>query len=279
MMLEGKFIGVVEETDVFAVERKFSVLKRGKAVLRVTALGLYFAELNGVRVGDRYLTPGWTSYHNTLQVQEYDVTDLLHEGENELCFTVGKGWYRGWLVYRHNKDIYGNKCAVCAELSIENHVVATDESWSARESYIRESGIYDGETVDFTAELKPLTVCEVEFDKRALVAQMSEPVRNIERLAVKEVIHTPKGELVYDFGQNIAGVAEICTNENFEGTITLQFAECLSDGNFYNDNLREAKATDRFTVKGAKTTSWKKRQRYCKNRMRQKHTVAVAGSY
>ena len=252
-MLKGKFIGVKEKANVFAVEKKFTAHAGERAVLKATALGLYFAELNGVRVGDAYLTPGWTSYNKMLQVQEYDVSALIKEGENVLTLTVGEGWYCGALTWEKKRNIYGEQSAVCADLVFADRTVSTDESWAARESYIRESGIYDGETQDFTAQLKPLTVCEVAFDKLVLVSQISEPVRNIERLAVKEVIHTPAGELVYDFGQNMAGVVEIRTPENFKGTLTLQFAEILVNGNFYTDNLRSAKAADAFTGKGAAT--------------------------
>ncbi len=252
-MLKGKFIGVQEKLSVFVVEKNFLGHANEKAVLRATALGLYFAELNGVRVGDRYLTPGWTSYNKMLQVQEYDVSALLKDGENVLSFTVGEGWYCGGLTWEQKRHIYGEQTAVCADLIFADRTVSTDESWTAKESVIRESGIYDGETQDFTAKLKPLTVCEIAFDKIVLVPQICEPVRNIERLAVKEILHTPTGELVYDFGQNMAGVVEIKTPEDFNGTLTLQFAEILVNGNFYTDNLRSAKATDTFTVKGART--------------------------
>ena len=252
-MLQGKFIGVRERKNTFVLEKKFSVQDATRATLRITALGLYFAEINGVRVGDCCLTPGWTSYRKTLQVQEYAVEGLLHSGENTITLTVNTGWYCGQIGWERRTETYGVQSAVCADLILPDRMISTDETWEARESYIRESGIYDGETQDFTADCKPLTICEVVFDKSVLVPQISEPVRNIERLAVKEIIHTPKGELVYDFGQNMAGVVEIRTPEEFNGTLTLQFAEILVNGKFYTDNLRGAKATDTFTVKGAQT--------------------------
>lgn len=251
-MLNGKFIGVKEKTNTFTVEKKFEIKDRQKALLKVTALGLYFAEINGVRVGDCYLTPGWTSYNKTLQVQEYDVTGLLKEGGNLISITVNEGWYCGGLTWKKTRNNYGEQPAVCAELICGKSSIYTDESWTARESYIRESGIYDGETADYTAKFRPLTVCEVKFDKTALIPQICEPVREIEQLKVKEIITTPGGDKVYDFGQNIAGVVEIKTPENFDGTLTLRFTEILIHGNFYTDNLRGAKATDTFIVKGAK---------------------------
>lgn len=251
-MLNGKFIGVVQKSNTFVVEKEF-IARAGNAKLKIAALGLYFAEINGKRVGDFYLTPGWTSYRHTLQVQEYDVTALIRDGKNIISLTVNTGWYRGRLSWCEERENYGAQSAVCADLIMNDGLLTTDESWNARESCIRSSGIYDGEIRDDTIPLKLLDICEVGFNKRALTAQSCEPVRNIERIAVKEVIRTTNGELVYDFGQNLSGVAEIKTPENFNGTLTLQFAEILADGNFYTENLRSAKATDSFTVQGAKT--------------------------
>ena len=255
-MLNGKFIGVKEGANVFCVERTFRANGAAKVTLRATALGVYFAKVNGVRVGDGYLAPGWTSYNKTLQVQEYDITALVKDGENVLTLTVGEGWYCGSLTWEQKRGIYGEQSAVCADLiADEVCVLSTDESWAARESYIRESGIYDGERHDFTADLKPLTPVAVAFDKKVLVPQMCALVRTTERVPVKVVIRTPKGELVYDFGQNLVGVVEVRTPEGFDGTLVLQHAEILVDGNFYTENLRGAKATDTFTCKGAHTLS------------------------
>ena len=97
-MLQGDFIGVKERANVFCVECKFMVRSAKKVTVRATALGVYFAEVNGVRVGDACLAPGWTAYNKTLQVQEYDVTALVKEGENTLSFTVGEGWCCGPLT-------------------------------------------------------------------------------------------------------------------------------------------------------------------------------------
>ena len=227
-MLNGTVIGVKEAANVFSLERKFEANGATKLTLRATALGVYFAEVNGVRVGDGYLAPGWTSYNKTLQVQEYDITSLVKEGENVLTLTVGEGWYCGALTWERKRDTYGKQTAVCADLVADGkRILSTDESWSARESFIRESGIYDGETQDFTAERKPLTPVAVPFDKKALVPQMCELVRTTGRIPVKEVIRTPKGELVYDFGQNLAGVVEVKSPVGFEGTLVLRHAEIL----------------------------------------------------
>ena len=251
--MKGEFIGVVEDVSVFEAEKEFYVKSCNRAVLHITALGLYFAKINGQRVGDAYLTPGWTSYNKMLQVQEYDVSSLVRLGKNTLTVTVGEGWYKGELAWGTQKNCYGSDSAVCAELCVDDQTICTDTQWVMRESHIRFSGIYDGETWDFLSPKHVLTAKAVAFNKAALVAQMCEPVRNIERIAVQKTIRTPKGELVFDFGQNIAGVVEIKVPEDLVGTITLKFAEVLIDGNFNTENLRKAKATDVFTVKGGET--------------------------
>lgn len=255
-MLNGQFIGVKESVGVFVVEKSFFIEKIGKSILRATALGLYFATINGKRVGDSYLTPGWTSYNKMLQMQEYDITDILNVGENTISFTVGEGWYCGPLMNRKDGNVYGNKIAVCADILVNDELVlCTDKTWQAKESPICESGIYHGETQNWLTECKILEVSEVPFNKTVIVGQFCEPVRTTERIVAKRKFRTPKGELVYDFGQNIAGVVEIKTLRDFDGTIQLNFAEILVEGNFYTENLRGAKATDVFTLKGEQVLS------------------------
>lgn len=251
-MLNGKFIGIKEKASVFELETKIVLSAAQSVILKATALGVYYVKINGRRVGENYLAPGWTNYKKTLQVQEYDVSSYVREGENTITIVVGEGWCCGLLCWDGRRNYGSEQSAVCADLFADGkRILSTDESWFARESYIRNSGIYDGETVDLTADCKPLTAVEVPFDKSALAPQISEPVRITERLLVQRTIRTPKGELVYDFGQNIAGIAEVKTPPDFCGTLVLKFAEILVDGNFYTDNLRSAKATDTFTASGA----------------------------
>ena len=238
--LNGKFIGVKEKANVFTLSKKFICNDRA-ATLKITALGLYKAEINGFRVGDAYLAPGWTSYRKMLQVQTYDVSNFLRKGENEITLTVAEGWYCGRLTWKGEREYYGAQSAVCADLRWDSGGIETDESWTAREDYIRFSSIYDGETQNFSAERKPLTACEVACDKSMLVKQISEHVRDIERIAVREILPTPKGELIYDFGQNISGVVELRLPEDFSDVATCEFAEILVGGNFYNENYRTAK--------------------------------------
>ena len=129
--MKGDFIGVREDANVFVLEKRFIVKETGRAILRATALGLYFAEINGMRAGDAFLTPGWTSYNKMLQVQEYDVTPLVKAGENVLSLTVGEGWYKGRITWESKFCLYGEKSAVCAELMVNGATVAeTGIDWT-----------------------------------------------------------------------------------------------------------------------------------------------------
>ena len=245
-MLSGKFIGAAECANTFVLEQKFTVRSAKKATLRATALFSVCIALS-------------------LPCESAAIPSLVHR-ERENIFALFDE--RRYVVLLHLQGLVvrrpaGREIPVSHPHAVDlgkiyaegKRILSTDESWSARESFIRESGIYDGEAQDFTAERKPLAPVAVAFDKKALVPQMCELVRTVERIPVKEVIRTPKGELVYDFGQNVAGVVEVKTPADFDGTLVLRHAEILVNGNFYTENLRGAKATDTFTCRGAHTLS------------------------
>ena len=235
----------------FAIDKKVK-----KARLYATAHGVYEVTLNGQTVGDYRMAPGWTSYHNRLQYQIYDVTVQLAE-ENEMEITVGNGWYKGILGFTCEPNRYGTQVGAFAELHIEyedgsSEVIATDESWSVRTGEICYSEIYMGETIDTDApEIKTGTVQVKEFDKAVLTAQENEPVRITERITGKELIVTPKGERLVDFGQIVTGVVEVHVKGEKGQKIVLHHAEVLDkDGNFYPETLRQAKSIDTFICNG-----------------------------
>ncbi|GAE93239.1 alfa-L-rhamnosidase [Gracilibacillus boraciitolerans JCM 21714] len=229
-----------------------------KARVYATALGLYELHLNGNRVGDDYFTPGWTSYQTRLQYQTYDVTDLLTNGENELLGLLGNGWYKGGnLGWEGKKDIFGNRLSLLAQLHIEMEngkevVVTTDENWQASDSAIRMSEIYHGETYDarFKVEAKE-SVEIINHTKDILVAQENEPVRKIDMLEPVELMQTPKGETVIDFGQNMVGWVSFDIEGKAGQEVEIKHAEILDgDGNFYTANLRAAKQTNKYILSG-----------------------------
>ena len=123
----------------------------------ITAHGLYEAHINGVKVGDAVLTPGWTSYHKRLQYQVYDVTNLVKNGTNAIGVVLGSGWYRGHLAWKNQLNVYGKDIALLMQIKIDysdgtSETIVSDESWKSTTGAIRYSEIYNGETIDARLE-------------------------------------------------------------------------------------------------------------------------------
>lgn len=245
-----------------------------RARLYVTALGIYEAAVDGKRVGDAYLSPGWTSYHNRLQYQTYDITDALLDevswenvtqgpqnrltgvsrklGKHTLEITLGNGWYKGYLNCDGRNCFYGDRTALLAMILLDyddgvREVIGTDESWRVRTGVIRDSELYHGEILDFTA---PVLEGKVQlFDAsekiKKIVSQECEPVRITEEIKAAKKFVTPRGELVIDFGQNLPGFVRIRLPRLTGRQLVIRHAETLDkDGNFYTQNLRSAKCRD-----------------------------------
>ena len=234
--------------------------KAEKAILEITALGVYEAKLNGERIGDFILAPGWTSYLNRLQVQSYDVTDML-KTENSLEVTVGQGW-RAIANKRDGSDFLGYRdTALIAELTIvyadgTTESIVTDSSWTARESKLRYTNIYDGDIYDATFKAGSARHCIcVDLEKDMLIPQEGEKIVEQERMPALQVIKTPAGETVIDFGQNMTGYVEFRIKGTPGAQATISHGETLDrDGNFYNANYRSARAQIKFTCDGEEHT-------------------------
>ena len=225
------------------------------ASLQITAYGVYEAVLNGERVGSFVLAPGWTVYEKRLQVQTYDVTGLLQK-KNVLRVKVGKGWYAsplaGWIETEEKKRRAERRTMLLACLQIEyadgsTDEIVTDDSWIWKESAVRFSEIYDGETYD--ARLEDMekaaagSCISEDLPMDNLIAQEGEEVREMERVAAMSVFTTPAGETVVDFGQEVTGYVEFTVDAKDGDRITILHGEVLDqDGNFYNANYRSAKA-------------------------------------
>lgn len=258
--------------------RKPFVLDRSVKVARLyaTALGLYELVLNGERVGDSYFTPGWTSYSHTLQTQTYDITALLHAGENVVGALLGNGWYKGNLAWDGKKCIYGDRLALLVQIQIEYdngefETILSDDTWKASLSPILMSEIYHGETYDARLEQKGwdtalyddsswTSVEIIDQDKQILKPQINEPVRKQEHLKPIALLTTPKGETVIDFGQNMVGWVQFSVEGDAGTEVILHHAEVLDqEGNFYTDNLRKAKQTIKYILKGGEKETFEPR--------------------
>ena len=227
-----------------------------KARLYASALGLYEAEINGIKADDTYFNPGWTSYRKRLQYQTYDVKGLK-QGGNEIRFTLGKGWYSGALGFTPTPNHYGDTTALLAMLVLtyadgREEVIGTGTDWDVHTGTIRFSEIYDGETQDWTAEEKYIgKALPFEHGFETLTAQENEPVRCLCTLPVTKEFTAPNGEHLFDFAQNLTGWVEVKIKGRKGQKIVLRHAESLDEnGNFYTGNLSFAKASDTYILNG-----------------------------
>ena len=234
----------------------------------ITSHGFYELQLNGKKVGDQVLTPGWTSYSKRLQYQVYDVTGMLLKGNNAIGVVLGDGWYRGTLAWGNNWAIYGKKLGVLFQLKISytdgtESVIVSDETWKAsNDGAIRMNDIYNGETYDATKKLTGWNnpgyddknwqhVKTGYYNNSNLIASEGSPVRKIQEIKPVKIFRTPKGSLIADMGQNMVGWLRLKVSGKKGTVVTLRHAEVLDKfGEFYTTNLRAAKCQLTYTLAG-----------------------------
>ncbi len=249
--------------------RKVFALKKSveSARMYVTCHGLYEARINGKKVGNDELTPGWTSYNKRLQYQVYDVAGMLRHGSNAVGVTLGNGWYRGYIGFDGNKNVYGDKLALLLQLEVQytdgtRDTIISDGSWRSSTGPIRMSEIYMGESYDARLEQpgwdtpafrdsawSHVTVLHASQDH--LIATYSPPVRQHEIFHPVKIFKAPSGETVVDFGQNLVGRVELRVKGEAGDTVTLRHAEVLDKkGDLYTENLRSARQEVTYALKG-----------------------------
>jgi alpha-L-rhamnosidase len=228
-----------------------------KARLYATAYGIYLPELNGKRVGTEELAPGWTAYQYRLRYQTYDVTELVQPGENKLEFLVGNAWYRGRIGFHNQKQLYGDRLAVLAQLEVTTadgqvHTFGSDGTWTAQESNVLADDLYDGQTTDLRRTPGEASLVDVlDADLSLLVAPDGPPVRITDVLPAVEITTSPSGKTLVDFGQNLVGRVRLKVRGGAEGDeIVLRHAEVLENGELGVRPLRSAKATDTYILAG-----------------------------
>jgi alpha-L-rhamnosidase len=252
------------------LRKGFDVAKPVRSArLYATAMGAYKFWINGKVVGDQILSPGWTDYRTRVAYQAYDVTSDVKSGGNAIGAYLAPGWYSTPLQWLQEPFNYGSTPpALKAQLRIEHtdgsvDWVATDETWKADISPILKAEIYDGETYDARreqpewstaafsdAKWNPVEV--IQPREPTIIAQDFQPIRVDRVLQAKSVTSPKPGVYVFDFGQNMAGVPRLHVQGGAAGTeVQLRFAEVLNaDGTIYTENLRTAKATDRYVLSG-----------------------------
>lgn len=248
-----------------------------RARLYITAHGLYEAEINGRRVGDEILAPGWTVYPHRLRYRTHDVTGHLTEGANTIGAWLGDGWYRGKYGFDGGtRNIYGTDQSLIAQLEVTYEdgttaSFATDGTWSAAPGPILTSGLYEGETFDARlhdpgwatvpgaggGDWTPVRAGSRDLD--TLVAPTGPPVRCTEEIAPVEVTRTGDDRHLLDFGQNLVGRLRVTLDGPAGTAVTLRHAEVLEEGELATRPLREAYATDTLILSGRGPLTWEPR--------------------
>ncbi|MCW2916910.1 MAG: rhamnosidase [Actinomycetia bacterium] len=262
------------------LRRGFSLAAKpvARARLYSTALGLYEAQINGRKVGQDVLAPGATDYRTRVQYQTYDVTKLLRRGDNAIGVTVAPGWYAGNVGMFGPKQ-YGDRPWLKAQLEVvyadgTTDRVVTDDGWRSTTGPVVASDLLMGESYDARKETKNWS--SPGFDDKAwqpvegkndvtakLVAQVDAPVQVERELKPVKITEPKPGVHVFDLGQNMVGAVRLRvsgTDGKAGQTVTIRHAEVLNkDGSIYTANLRSAKATDTYTLKGSGTETYEPR--------------------
>jgi len=270
----GDKLPSVENVSATMLRREFKLSSRARrAIVYASALGVYELHINGQRVGDQLLAPEFTDYHARTQYQAYDVTSLLKPGANAIGALLGDGWYAGsvglaQMALKKKRNIYGDHPRFIAQLEVEladgrKERVVSDESWrTSREGPILRSDILDGETYDARREMpgwdgpgfddKTWRIADIAASvQTTLVAQPNEPIRVIRDIKPISMNEPKAGVFVFDMGQNMVGRCRLTAQGAAGTTITMRHAEMLNDdGTIYTDNLRAAKQTDQYTMRG-----------------------------
>ena len=222
-----------------------------------TALGLYHLYVNNRKAGEDQLAPGWTSYNHHLMYQANDVTKLIQEGENTLCGWLGAGWYKGAMSFLHTRNNYGDRTALLCQIEItyedgRRQRIVSDESWQGTDSPVLFSEIYDGEIYDARYQLTETWPVQcIPYHLDYLDPQPGCRVKIVNMMPVREIIITPKGETVLDFGQNLTGWVRFSVTGGIGDVVELRCFEVLDKcGNVYTENLRSAKQTLRYILNG-----------------------------
>lgn len=267
-------------SPVFQIDAKdkLSASEKPRARLYITSLGVYEAHINGNRVGDMQMTPGWTSYNHRLPYQVFDVTDHLDwTSQNVLAVEVAEGWYAGRLTWVEGvRNVYGDQLGVLAQLEVQKpdgtviQEVISDDSWSTHSSSLVTSELYDGEVYDMRDEpvgdwkgasfdqdqsWNKASVLDFKWDKISLISPDVPPVRVTETVRPKKIFRSKSGKTLIDFGQNLVGKIQILESLQLqEGqTVKLRHAEVLENGELGTRPLRSAGAEDTI-IFGSGTT-------------------------
>jgi alpha-L-rhamnosidase len=251
------------------LRKTFSLAKAVKSArIYSTALGAYQLYLNGQRVGNDVLAPGWTDYRKRVVYQVYDVTEQVRQGGNAIGAILGGGWYADGLSWLQNRYNFGPPpVRLLVQLEVEytdgsHDSTLSDESWKSKPSPITGSEIYNGENYDARLEQSGWdqasfsdsrwgAVAVAPASPAPVVAQNFQPIRVNEILKPKAVTNPTPGVYIFDLGQNMVGWARLHVSGKAGTKVRIRFGEVLKpNGDLYTENLRTAEATDTYILRG-----------------------------
>lgn len=285
----GKWIGISNKTPLEKtrsntplfipqyLRKEFSVNNTIKnARLYITGKGLFEAFINGEKVGSDKMVPGWTPYEKRIETLSYDVTESINEGKNGIGITLAEGWYAGRIGYKKSQWTNTKPPKVLCQLEIEfrngeKKVIVTDNTWKAtQQGPIRASEIYDGEFYNATMELSGWS--EVSFNedekwKSVVSEEINEnillqpkrhlPVRVIDTLPTVSILNSKNDDIIFDIGQNMAGIAQVQVPMLKGDTLVVRFGEMLNkDGSLHRKSYRSAHSTDYYVAKEDGIINW-----------------------
>jgi alpha-L-rhamnosidase len=268
---DSRYVQIDRLLPAAVLRKTFNVAKPvAQARLYVTAAGVYEMRMNGKRVGNDVLAPGWTDYRKRLRYQTYDVTALVGRGPNAIGALVGDGWYAGRTGM--GQALWGFEKALLAELHVTYRdgtadVIATDETWRGQTGTIRRSDMLDGETQDARLALgawdipaydqtawrqtawRPVSLPAIKIG--VLEGQMDPAVRVTRTLATRAVTRPAPGVQIFDLGQNMTGWIQLRLAAPRGTRVTIRYAETLNkDGTMFTENLRTALVVDEYIAAG-----------------------------
>ena len=230
-----------------------------QAVARVCGLGQFVFHVNGEKISDHELDPGWTNYHKRIQYVTFDVTSHFTEGENVLGAEVGNGWF---IMAEENYSFhfppfmppnpnpyqpFGESLVLALELVIiyadgSTETVTADETFKVRAHEITMSNIYGSETVDgsqYSAGWDQPGYDDSDWENAVAVAEDAAPEGELEEQSQPEIrvihryeakyLHTTGGRRIYDLGQNISGMLTFAVKGQAGTTLKFYPAEKLDE--------------------------------------------------
>jgi hypothetical protein len=269
----------IKRSVVPMFRKEFSVAENiEKASIIISGLGHYELHLNGEKVDDRFLAPGWTNYQKRIFYNTFDITDLLKSGKNAVGVLVGNGFYnvnreryrKLVIAYGYPKLIF-NITLQYKDGSVEN--IISDENCRVLPSPITFSSIYGGEDYDATLEQSGWnssgfddsnwkTPVIINDSIEILEPETDYPLKVMQEFQVKEILTSKTGRTIYDFGQNASGIVSLKVKGNRGAKVTIRPDELINDEGNVTQRSGGGPYEFSYILKGEGEETWQPRFAY-----------------